>query len=322
MFDLNEDKYDILPTEDELLKLIPSYEIFKFYLQQEISFKNLIISPLREEGQRDNRPSFSLFQYDKNPNIIFYNDFGTGDKGNAVKFVSKMFKISIHDAIEKILKDISIRDNPGYTLETTTKNPVEIRIKSRNWEKYDVEYWKLYGVTLNTLKLFNCSPVLYYFVNENVFKADKYSYAFPEYKDNRWTYKIYQPFNKGDYRFVNNHPSSVHQGYTLLPDKGEVLIITKSYKDVMCLRDSYNMTSVGVQGEYVVMKSQVVEEYKYRFNRIYTLFDNDKAGRRLAGIYKSLFQIRDLCIPDKYEAKDISDYYKLYKTEHINFSKL
>lgn len=322
MFNLNEEKYNPLPTEDELLKIIPSYEIFKFYLQQDISLGKLIKSPIRDLKDEDIHPSFSLYQYNKNPNIILYGDFGTGERGNAIQFVSKLFKISIMDAISKILEDISIRGNPGYTLETETKNPVEIRIKSREWTQYDIEYWKSFGVTLNTLKLFNCKPVLYYFINERVFKADKYSYSFPEYKDNRWTYKIYQPFNDKEYKFVNNHPSSVHQGYRLLPDSGEVLLITKSYKDVMCLRDSFNMLSVGVQGEYVVMKSQVVEEYKSRFKRQYTFFDNDSAGKRLAGIYENLFGIRPLFIPDKYQAKDISDYYKLYGTKKINFSKL
>ena len=319
MINLNDEKFNILPTEDELLSIIPSYEIFKFYLHRDLPLGKPIKSPMRGD---DIHPSFSLYQYPNNPNIVLYKDFGTGECGNAIQFVSKLFNISIMDSIAMILKDISIRDNPGYMIETETKNPVVIKIKSRNWEQYDIDYWKSYGVSLPTLELFNCRPVLYYFMNERIFKADKYSYAFPEYKDERLTYKIYQPFNTKEFKFINNHPSSVHQGYRLLPETFEVLLITKSYKDVMCLRDSFKMNSVGVQGEYVVMKPQVVEEYKSRSKRQYTFFDNDSAGRRLAGIYENLFEIRPLFIPDKYQAKDISDYYKLYGTKNINFSKL
>ena len=319
MINLNDEKFNILPTEDELLSIIPSYEIFKFYLHRDLPLGKPIKSPMRGD---DIHPSFSLYQYPKNPNIVLYKDFGTGECGNAIQFVSKLFNIPIMDAISIILKDISIRDNPGYMIETETKNPVVIKIKSRNWEKYDLEYWKIYGVSLPTLELFDCRPVLYYFMNERIFKGDKYSYAFPEYKDERLTYKIYQPFNAKEFKFINNHPSSVHQGYRLLPETFEVLLITKSYKDVMCLHDVFKMISVGVQGEYVVMKPQVVDEYKTRFKRVYTLFDNDSAGRRLAGIYENLFEIRPLFIPDKYQAKDISDYYKLYGTKEINFKKL
>ena len=319
MINLNEDKFDILPTENELLKMIPSYEIFKYYIHADLHLSKPILSPLRVG---DNRPSFSLYQYDKDPEIVLFTDFGSGDKGNAVQFVSKLFNISIMDAIRKIIKDISIDGNPGFISETETRNPITITVKSREWEQHDVKYWNEYGISTDFLTVVNCKPVAYYFINKNVFKASKYAYGFREYKDYRITWKIYQPFNK-EFKFISNHTSSTHQGYTILPQTGEKLIITKSYKDVYCLLQAFVINAVGVQGEYVVMKPKVVEEYKSRFKRIYTLFDNDDAGKRLADIYFKLFKIKPLFIPDKfYPIKDISDYYKTFGKKDINFDKL
>jgi hypothetical protein len=320
MIDLNDNRFDTLPTEDELLRMIPSYEIFKFYIGKDLQVGKPIISPLRVD---DSRPSFSLYHYEKNPNIVLYTDFGESKSGgNAIHFVSKKFGISTLDAMRKIIKDISISGNPGFISETETRNPVVLRIKSRNWERHDIDYWKMYGVSIEVLNKF-CRPIAYYFVDSNCFKAKKFAYAFKEYKDYRITYKIYQPFATDGWKFLTNHPSSVHQGYKLLPPKGDKLIITKSYKDVMCLISSFNQYAIGVQGEYVIMKSQVVDEYKSRFERVYTLFDNDQAGKRLAEIYEKLFQIKPLFIPDKYyPIKDISDYYKTYKTTGLNFNNL
>ena len=41
------------------------------------------------------------------------------------------------------------------------------------------------------------------------FGADKYAYAYVEFKEGRTTLKIYQPFNKNGFKWSNRHDRSV-----------------------------------------------------------------------------------------------------------------
>jgi len=65
--------------------------------------------------------------------------------------------------------------------------------------------------------------------------------------------------------------------------------------------------SIGVQSETCFIKDTVIDEYKSRFDKVLTLFDNDRQGKNQATSYKKLYDIDPIFIPDKYEVKDYSD---------------
>jgi hypothetical protein len=183
--------------------------------------------------------------------------------------------------------------------------------KSRQWRQHDINFWKQFGITLDILKKYNVEPISHIFINDLIITADKHAYCFIEYKDGQETYKIYQPYNK-DYKWLNNHNSSVWQGWEQLPQSGEQLIITKSLKDVMSLNSVFGVPSVSLQAEGLRPKKHVMRELHLRFKEIYILYDNDfdkkqNWGQNFAKELAEEFNLINLCIPSVFKSKDFSD---------------
>lgn len=314
-----------LVTKQELLKKIKDVDIYRFYIGEEIILKDRIKSPLRD----DNNPSFGFFVGQDGE--ICFNDFVLGG-GDCIRFVELMFGLSYFEALSKITTDFNLEDSFHIKQMVKTDNNYDsskynsrgkliskvnnfsLGKKRRDWTASDYAYWLQYGIPEETLLKYNVEPNRYIFVNNNPLLSDKFSYTFIERKDNSETYKIYQPFNE-NYKWLNNHNDSIWQGWEQLPDKGEVLIITKSLKDVMTIDALTGIPTVALQSESVKPKEHIIEELKSRFKIIYLLYDNDfdkevNWGRKLGGELADSFNLIQVEIEDKYKSKDISDLVK------------
>lgn len=319
MINLNDSKYDIIPyiTKEQILSLVSEEEIFKFY------YPNLIInkaisSPFRE----DKHPSFGVFYSNKHA-CLLYKDLSKGDVGDCIQFVMKLhFITDYQQALHKIVNDLNLNiksvKTPDYNRikivsnilrDRYGKTKFNLKIKSRKWYKQDILFWQQFGITYNTLKFYNVVPVSYIFINDRPIKTEPYSYAYIEYKDNKVSYKVYQPYSEL-YKWTTNHSYSAHQGYRQLPPKGKLLIVTKSLKDVMSIRDCCMIPSIGIQAESVLIKESVMDEYKDRFNKVICLFDNDRQGKEWSEKFKQTYNLPYILIPDKYHSKDFSDLVK------------
>lgn len=196
---------------------------------------------------------------------------------------------------------------------------VDLKVKIRDWNKEDIEYWESYGISLEYLKYFSVFPISHIimeYATDNVVSIPhKLSYVYVEFKDNKTSLKIYQPLAQRENKFKNNHNNSVWDLWNCLPDKGDKLIITSSRKDAMCLWANLGIPSICMQSESTSPKPQVMQELKERFNTIYVLYDNDYSnsanpgqffGNKLAQDYNLI----NICIPTELESKDASDLYK------------
>lgn len=323
MIDLNNRKK--LITKSEILNHYQDIDIYRKYLNQEIEINKPILSPL----MKDNKPSLGFFVGENNE--ICFNDFRIG-KGDFVKFVCLLEGLSYFEALSKIAIDFGLddkyivkkvektifnNDNKKYLSREeilSRAGSLHLGKKKRNWQIHDIEFWKQYGISLDTLKFFNVEPLEYIFINEKIIKADKYSYCFIEYKDNKETYKIYQPFNT-NYKWLNSHNDSVWQGWQQLPNKGDELIITKSLKDVMSLYEVTGIPAVSLQSEGILPKHHVFTQLDERFQCIYSLYDNDydseqNWGKIFGDRISKEFGLIEMYIDDKYKSKDFSDLVK------------
>lgn len=308
-----------LVTKSELLKYVSPLDIFNFYSGKELKLKKVTLSPLRKEKN----PSFALFA---SGGEIFFKDFVLGG-GDCIKFVKIMFGLNFMDALSKVVVDFDLRDKFLYKdvyrtvnnnfKKVNQKEVIEkqsktvINIKKRKWQKHDIIFWSNFGITFNTLKHYRVLPVKYIFLNSNIIKADRHAYAFVEEKDNRKTYKIYQPFNK-KIKWLTTHDNSIWQGWEQLPKSGYNLIITKSLKDIMAITSIMGISSTGLQNEGVKPKESIVKELKNRFENIYLLYDNDfdsetNWGREFGKKISKIINIAQIEIPSKYKSKDFSD---------------
>jgi len=307
--------YDQLVTRDAIFKLLTQEEIYSYYIGYDISNMGIMCSPFRD----DNVPSFSIYYHKSERNILMYHDFATKDSGDCIVFVMKLFGITYEKALLKIAYDFKLSSfNIGsYNKEIETfsklkeKKVIEIGIKKREWFKIDQQFWQQFAIRKSTLERFNVCPVEFVFYNGNAVKAEPLAYAYKEWKDGILTYKIYQPLSPNKkFKWINNANYSVHQGYTQLPETGDLLIITKSLKDVMSIYDTLSIYSIGLQSESVMMKDSVMKEYKTRFKKVICLFDNDTAGEKLALSFTETYSIPFLSIPKLPGVTDYSDLIK------------
>lgn len=329
-FGKNKD-YKKLPNSNDILSAISDLEIFEMYLGG--IPRKAISSPLRE----DTNPSFSLFHSDLH-NKVFFRDFATGETGDCFLFVMRLFNLqSKVETFNKIASDFqltqfelntTINTSPkrSYVSKSNTKKSIRserlrISVRTRLWKLKDKDYWNgKYGLNKQQLEYCNIFPISHYFINGYCTEADDIAYAFVEEKDGLQTFKIYQPFNDNDEKWINNNDYSTWELWTQLPETGDICIITSSRKDAAVIKSlfpSNKITSCSLQSEGVNPKSSVIEELRSRFKEVFVMYDNDfknskNPGRTAGSKLCEQAQFLQIEIPTeictKYGVKDPSDY--------------
>ena len=317
-----------LVTKEGILCYIQDLDIYRYYIGKDIDLAKNIKSPLRDD---DENPSFGFFVGSSNE--ICFNDFGK-TTGDFVKFVELYFGLTYFEALSKIVIDFNLTPHFIYKQVFKTSkdyNPKKLKSRerflstankktlgkrARAYNAQDILFWEQFGISKTTLLHYKVEPIDMIFFDGHPIKADKFAYAFNEFKDNKRTIKIYQPYSK-NYKWLNNHNDSVWQGWSQLPKQGQELIITSSLKDAMSIVDVLNIPSVALQAEGVMPKKKVIEELKQRFLRIIVFYDNDfdkekdnNIGQIQSEKLAKEFDLIQYCIPDRYQSKDFSDLIK------------
>ena len=96
----------------DLLEKLDDYTIYSYYLGS-FKPKTLMNSPLRPD---DKIPSFAIFP-SKTGDLLF-KDHGTGEAGNALKFIKLYRGIQTREELERELLKIVRRMNPNETIRT------------------------------------------------------------------------------------------------------------------------------------------------------------------------------------------------------------
>lgn len=295
-------------------------DIAAYYLGVK-SIPCLISSPLRQ----DRKPSFSLFS--NNGEEVGFIDYSTREHGGIIDLLMLMWNCSFVEAKRRIANDmgdsklnISIGKGSYATrIPIRTSSDIDLQCKAREWRDYDLEYWGSYGITLNWLKYADVHPISHKIViKDNIsyaFAADKYAYAYVEFKEGRTTLKIYQPFNTRGFKWANRHDRSVISLWTKVPPTGDKVCICSSLKDALCLWANTGIPALATQGEGYGMSDTAVSELKRRFKKVYICLDNDKAGLEDAERLASKTGFTNVVLPQFERGKDISDMYKVLQNK-------
>ena len=301
------------PYQD--LSNISQADIAAYYLNIK-SIPSLIHSPLRQ----DIKPSFAL--YCPKGTEVNYKDFSTGESGTIWTLLTKMWNCSIADAVAKVHNDLGDKSygtkigvSNYQTRYCKINSHIDLQCKVREWRSYDIEYWSSYGISLRWLKYADVYPISHKIVIKDdisyTFGADKYAYAYVEFKEGKVTLKIYQPFNKHGYKWSNRHDRSVISLWTKVPNYGDKICICSSLKDALCLWANTGIPSLAIQGEGYGMSNTAINELKRRFNKIYICLDNDEAGLKDGVHLANKTGFINVVIPQFKGGKDISDLYKV-----------
>lgn len=299
-------------TLDWILSKVTEYDIYAKYIGQ---FKVGMIynSPFR----KDKNPSFGIY-YSKRTKQLLFKDHGTGECGNVIKFVSLFTgKTEYNDILSDIVDKLNITNNTKLVSSKQYIPPTEtvIGVVRQEFTDVDINYWKQFNISINTLKKFNVNSIKYYLCNgivKGTYKRENPMYAYKVYNN----FKIYRPLADKYTKWRNNLTDYDIQGYEQLPQKGVILFITKSMKDVMCLHEM-GYPAVSPSSESTFLPKDVLEQLKTRFKRIIILFDRDAAGVKRSRKLSRETGLEAMFINKKFKAKDISDAVKANNFEEI-----
>ena len=302
-------------------------DIIKRYIGID-SFPCKISSPLREN---DDRPSFAM---QERGDIVFWKDFGTGDSGNAISLMAKLWNVTYTEALLKIKLDTELKI-PRVNLIRRYNGKVHltsnssIKVKVRDWKNYDKEFWASFGIPQEFATWCNVYPISHAFFTKSVegkkhtitVPMDKYAYAYFEWKDGQESVKLYQPYST-TMKWLSKHDASVwdlwKQAFLFAKEKSnDSVIITSSRKDAMCLWYNLGVPAMSLQGEGYIPKPQVIQQVFDTFKHVYLWYDNDFShhddnpgqdnAKKLIELYPQLINI---CIPTELQCKDPSDLFK------------
>lgn len=299
-------------TLDWILSKVTEYDIYAKYIGQ---FKVGMIynSPFR----KDKNPSFGIY-YSKRTKQLLFKDHGTGECGNVIKFVSLFTgKTEYNDILSDIVDKLNITNNTKLVSSKQYIPPTEtvIGVVRQEFTDVDINYWKQFNISINTLKKFNVNSIKYYLCNgivKGTYKRENPMYAYKVYNN----FKIYRPLADKYTKWRNNLTDYDIQGYEQLPQKGDILFITKSMKDVMCLHEM-GYLAVSPSSESTFLPKDVLEQLKTRFKRIIILFDRDTAGVKRSRKLSRETGLEAIFINKKFKAKDVSDAVKANSFEEI-----
>ena len=290
----------------DLLDKLDDYDIYSYYVGQ-FKIGKLFNSPLRSD---DKNPSFAIFKGVNGK--LFFKDHGSGEGGNAIKFVKLYKGIQTRDELERELLRIVRKMNPnsGNAIRTYSysvdSGPTDIGIVRQPFTDVDKQYWKQFHISIDTLKKFQVFSIKYFLCNRVVrgtYKENSPMYAYKV--DDK--FKIYRPLASKYTKWRTNLTNRNVQGLSEIPKEGgNLLIITKSLKDVMCLYEM-GFNAIAASSETTFIPNDMLQSLRSKWKHIVILYDRDKTGMLESRKYSKQYKLDAIFVHKKFKAKDVSD---------------
>lgn len=318
---VNFDNVEPQITKKFLLEQHSQETYLEYYLGIPVK-KGLFCSPLR----KDNSPTCSFYK-NKAGDIIF-KDFSGHFYGNFINVVMFQYDCSYYKALQIIANDFGLINRPKLpkkaqpVQESNTvfkdSGPAQIRVEVQDFTDEELHWWDKYGITKEILKKFRVYSCKTVFLDGSYFTSStKNQRIFGYYRGKDVNgielWRIYFP-GRTSFKFLSNWKASMIQGAKQLQKTGDILVVTKSMKDVMCLY-SLGIPAVAPNSETLFLSEAQLEKLKTRFKHIVVFYDNDLAGLSNMKKIRKKFNVLCFWIPRKYGAKDISDFYVKYGRE-------
>lgn len=292
---------------------IPNTWIFENYcnLTERLHGQDLKIRSLFNPGEKT--PSMCIFyKYDQ----YYFKDFSSGNSGNSLKLVQKLFGLSKYDAITKIINDYHCNTEHKYeVLPVKPESKFKVSdFKKRKWTVLDKNYWTQFNIGSRLLEKYKVYPLEYVIMSKETegtelsFKLNN-QYMYGYFKEDGSLAKVYRPKSKS-LKFINVIPSFIHGDEQLKFDK-DTLVICSSMKDGLGLLSlKFDVEFVAPGSENTMIPKQKMAVYLLKYANIYVLFDNDNAGHKAMTKYKNNYGIEGIYLN---LSKDLSDSIKDYK---------
>lgn len=314
-------------TKEFVLSKITQEDIFMKYLGIYPNETDYFRNPLRT----DTHPDCKFYRDSRG--MLKFKDFAYQmniDCFNVIKIIDKNI-VTWNDVLQKIAKDFdiynkeidySIKSDWEKAIRTTSKLFSSIRIKRKEFSREEIDWWWEQGIHKEILDKYKVSSLQTVWLNDNViYGYKKHDFGFAQHFG-EYNYKCYFPLRK-QWKFLQNLPQTILQGYEQLPATGDYLVITKSNKDVMSLY-GFDVPAIAPTSETVLIEEKRFIELQSRFLIIFTLFDRDRTGMTLSQQMRKkyntiplLFESNNKVFRMKEEPKDFTDHYKRYGSRYM-----
>ena len=287
---------------------VPMIWVFEHYCKLDEKLTGQDVKILSIFNPKDKVPSLCL--YCKMGKYKF-KDFSTGAGGSGIDLVMEIYSLNYAGAVNKITEDYNeyVISNGAYSLGKFKKHS---RYKitewcKRSWNTLDKEYWLQYGIGSTQLEKYWVYPLSFYKMEKQGETEKKElnisgPYIYGYFRDNGDLYKVYQPKIR-EKKFLNVKDSI--QGVDQLKYDYTNLLIGSSMKDILTFNQfKWPFEVVAPGSENTIIKKNVIEAWKHKYNLIVVLFDNDEPGIKAAKKYFKEYAIPSVEL--KME-KDLSD---------------
>jgi len=314
---MNFNEINIQITKEEILSKISEFDIFRYYCH---NFQTLDISFISELRDEKNASCRVTDKYGK----LIYKDFGTGESYECINYVMRKYGANYYEALNIIANDFKIRQikttiSPRIILSNDTIKPIpiikeksRIEIISQPWNIIDSEYWGEYLIDFNTLDFYNTVSAHKTFLHK---EGIRHSFTYTKSKP-RYAYifnngiKAYCPLGNKLEKWMFTSTGEVIEGLEQLDEAGDILILTKGMKDVMCYH-LLDINAIALPSETSRLKKELVDYLLTRFQRIIINLDNDSTGIESTDKIVTEFGFSSFFIDDQ---KDLSDWIKQNKS--------
>jgi len=284
-----------LYSEGDILERVDEYTLYCFYLGFQPLIGAKYHSPIRRAlGQPDDdNPSFGIKECTSRKFVT--HDFIWVDSaiakdgaGNIFKLVQLLFRYQTRrEALLKVMADFKIGGHKDDSMpvmppvEKIYAEPAFITITPRAFRRPDYDYWHKFNVDKRQLARYNVQAFSSYWLTESQTKP-----SFPKGPGYAYQifdkYQLYFPEELKKFKFRNDWTEVCVPGYAQLKYQSDLLVITKAYKDVMCL-DAFGYESIAPRGENILVPELCMIKMRKKYKRIVILFDND--GKSKANEY-------------------------------------
>jgi len=304
------------------IKDVPVPWIFEHFckLKEKLTGQDVKIKSLFNPKERT--PSMCVY-YDVRKDTYKFKDFSTGKGGSAIDLVKEITQLSYHKACSLVVEkfnDFVLHNNGGYDVQQF-KQASKYRVSRyifRSWNTSDQYFWTQFNIGSRLLEEYCVRPLEYYTLVRTEPDGSTHeltirsNYLYGYFKKDGTLYKIYQPKTL-DKKFIKVKDHI--QGSEQLKDH-RWLIITSSLKDIMSLKSlKLSIDYVAPDSENSVIKSEFMDEWETKYEKILVLFDNDEAGIKAMEKYKELYPYVELLLLPM--SKDPSDSIKDYGAKEV-----
>ena len=295
---------DFIITEENILERVDEYTLYCFYLGYDPEIQTNYTSPFRADDQT---PSFGLYPCKRYKCEYMWKDAGgKGMSGDVIRLVQELYGYKTKRlAVARIISDMRLGPHVEATeriIHTPAKirSDADIRVKPRSFREQDLAWWAQWNISEEILKRFRVSALFCYWLRKGQafpIYGPAFSYVYRIYEK----YQLYFPKAEKGRKFRMDLQDEHILGLEQITFKSDTLIITKSYKDVMCLA-SYGYEAISPRSENIPLPEGFSAWADQHYRRKLILFDNDDKHRA------DWYPYPQIEIPRDSGSKDISDF--------------